>query len=76
MSVFVCGPPGIITIDLLFVSDQLGTSGPLVRSIISAHYHAHAVTEQRGNEPLPFPSLFAKMGGRKMSHDCFINQCY
>ena len=50
----VCSPVGKISIDFFFffVSDQLGLSGPFVGSIISAHYGAHTVAYQRGNESL------------------------
>lgn len=53
MSVWVlplCGPVGKITIDFLFVPYQLGLSGPFIGSIISAHYRAHTVAHQWGNE--------------------------
>lgn len=48
MSASLCGPVSKITIDFFFVSDQLGLSGPFVRSIISAHYHADTVPHQWG----------------------------
>lgn len=48
MSASLCHPVSKITIDFFFVSDQLGLSGPLVRSIISAHHHADTVAYQWG----------------------------
>ena len=48
----VCGPVGKISNVFFFVSDQLELSGPFVGSIILAHYGAHTVAYQRGNESL------------------------
>lgn len=61
MSAFACGPVGKISIDFFFVSGQLGLSGPFVGSIILAHYHAHTVADQWGNESLSLQWVCARV---------------